>query len=51
MESVNEAGDVEGGEDGEDFLVVAGCDLGDLETLGYYVLVGYHDLDGVSLCD
>lgn len=46
VKSVDEAGDVEGWEDGEDFFVVAGCDLGDLETLGDYVLVGYHDLVG-----
>lgn len=44
MELVDEAGDVEEGEDGEDLFVVGGRDLADLETLGYYVLVGYHDL-------
>ena len=44
MEDVYEACDVEGGKDGEDFFVGGGSDLLDLKALGYYVLVGYHDL-------
>lgn len=35
---------MEEGEYGEDFVVVWWCDLLDLETLCYGVLVGYHDL-------
>lgn len=35
---------MEGWEDGEDLLVCVGGDLLDLETLCYYVLMGYHDL-------
>ena len=44
MQDVDEAGDVEGGEDGEDFAQVLGCDLHHLQALGYDVLVSDHDL-------
>jgi len=44
VEGMDETGYVEGGENRQDFFVGAGCYLLDLETLGYYVLVGYHDL-------
>lgn len=48
MQGVHEAGYVEAGEDSENFFVCARCYLGNLEALGYYVLVGYHDLWLVS---
>ena len=54
MERVDETGYMEAGEYGEDFFVRVGGYLLDLETLGDYVLVGYHDLLKVSfvfLCD
>ena len=48
MKGVDEAGNVERGENGEYFFVVVGCYLLDLEALGYYILVGYHDLFPLS---
>ena len=50
MKGVHETRYVEGGEDGEDFFVRVGCYLLDLETLGYYILMGYHDLFSISTC-
>lgn len=40
---MHEAGDVEEGEDGEDFFVGGRGDLVDLKGLRDYVLVGDHD--------
>ena len=49
MKGVHETRYVEGGEDGEDFFVRAGRYLLNLETLGYYIPMGYHDLFSVSI--
>jgi hypothetical protein len=45
---VDEAGDVEEGEDGEDFFVGGWRDGGDLEALGYYISMADHDLGSVQ---
>ena len=44
MQGVYEAGYVEAWQDGEDLVVRARFYLMELEALGYYVLVGDHDL-------
>lgn len=44
MQDVDKASDVEGGENGENLLVGFRGDGANLETLSYYVLVGYHYL-------